>query len=83
MTCIFGYELFFTSYFAVKKMTDCQGDGEGTMSPMELFEKLNAQGEKVRSLKSAKAEKVSDTFFQIYISITVQMQIVIPGSQKG
>lgn len=83
MTCIFGYELFFTSYFAVKTMTDCQGDGEGTVSPMELFEKLNAQGEKVRSLKSAKAEKVSDTFFQIYISIFVQMQIVISGSQKG
>lgn len=65
MTCIFGYELFFTSYFAVKKMTDCQGDGEGTMSPMELFEKLNAQGEKVRSLKSAKAEKVSFSRFTL------------------
>lgn len=39
-------------------MTDCQVDCEGP-SPMELYEQLNAQGDKVRALKSAKAEKVS------------------------
>lgn len=39
-------------------MTDCQGDGEGTNSPMEVYEKLTAQGEEVRALKTAKAEKV-------------------------
>lgn len=41
-------------------MTDCQGDGEGASTPMELYERLGAQGDKVRSLKSAKAEKVSN-----------------------
>ncbi len=40
-------------------MTDCQGDGETATSPMELYEKLTAQGEQVRALKTAKAEKVS------------------------
>lgn len=38
-------------------MADCQG--EEAKSPMELYEKLNAIGDKVRSLKAAKAEKVS------------------------
>uniref|UniRef100_A0A669DRF8 Tryptophan--tRNA ligase, cytoplasmic n=1 Tax=Oreochromis niloticus TaxID=8128 RepID=A0A669DRF8_ORENI len=53
-------------------MTDCQGDGEGTMSPMELFEKLNAQGEKVRSLKSAKAEKAEiDAAVQLLLKLKV------------
>lgn len=38
-------------------MTDCQGDrGNG---PMELYEKLTQQGDKVRALKTDKAEKVS------------------------
>ncbi|XP_053701983.1 tryptophan--tRNA ligase, cytoplasmic [Synchiropus splendidus] len=36
-------------------MTECQGDG--APSPMELYESVTAQGEKVRSLKTAKAEK--------------------------
>lgn len=40
-------------------MTDCQGDGEGAQSPMELYEKLTAQGDTVRTLKTTKAEKVS------------------------
>lgn len=47
------------SWRSVKKMTDCQGDGEGAKSPMELYERLTEQGNKVRSLKTAKAEKVS------------------------
>lgn len=37
------------------KMTE-----EGAKSPMDLYEQLNAQGDKVRSLKTAKADKVSD-----------------------
>lgn len=40
-------------------MTDCPGDGERAMSPVELYEKLTAQGDQVRALKTAKAEKVS------------------------
>ena len=39
-------------------MTDSQG--EGATSPMELYEKLTAQGEEVRALKTAKAEKVNE-----------------------
>lgn len=42
-----------------QKMTDCQGDGVVSATPMELYEKLAAQGDKVRSLKTAKADKVS------------------------
>lgn len=45
------------SWSSVKKMTDCQG--EGAKSPMEIYENLTDQGEKVRSLKTANAEKVS------------------------
>lgn len=40
-------------------MTDCEGDAVAAKSPMELYEKLNAQGETVRALKTAKAVKVS------------------------
>lgn len=40
-------------------MAECQGDGEGAKSPMELYETLTAQGEQVRALKTAKATKVS------------------------
>lgn len=36
-------------------------DFERTMSPMELYEKLTAQGDQVRALKTAKADKVSTT----------------------
>lgn len=39
-------------------MTDYQGDVKGASTPMELYEKLGEQGEKVRSLKSAEADKV-------------------------
>lgn len=40
-------------------MTDCQGDVEAARSPMELYEELTAQGDQVRALKTAKADKVS------------------------
>ena len=40
-------------------MTECQADGEGAKSPMELYEKLTEQGDQVRVLKTAKADKVS------------------------
>ena len=41
-----------------QKMTDCQGDGVVGATPRELYEKLTAQGDKVRILKTAKADKV-------------------------
>uniref|UniRef100_A0AAQ4QBN0 Tryptophanyl-tRNA synthetase n=1 Tax=Gasterosteus aculeatus aculeatus TaxID=481459 RepID=A0AAQ4QBN0_GASAC len=56
----------------VKKMTDCQGDGEGTNSPMEVYEKLTAQGEEVRALKTAKAEKAEiDAAVQLLLKLKV------------
>lgn len=33
-------------------------DAERTVSPMELYEKLTSQGDHVRALKTAKADKV-------------------------
>lgn len=40
-------------------MTDCGGDGSLGLSPLDLYEKLTAQGDTVRELKSQKADKVS------------------------
>lgn len=40
-------------------MADCQGDVNCNLTPMEVYEKLNLQGDQVRSLKSEKAAKVS------------------------
>lgn len=45
-------------------------DVERTMSPMELYEKLTAQGNQVRALKTANADKVSTTelsYIRVYI----------------
>lgn len=39
-------------------MTDCEMDGAGGTSPMVLYEQLAAQGDQVRALKTAKADKV-------------------------
>lgn len=44
-------------------MTDCPGDEERLTSPVELYEKLTAQGDHVRALKTAKAGKVSIIYF--------------------
>lgn len=41
-------------------MADCQGDAACDLTPMELYEKLNLQGDQVRALKSEKAAKVSN-----------------------
>lgn len=40
-------------------MSDCDGDGSVGSTPLELYEKLSAQGDKVRVLKTEKADKVS------------------------
>ncbi|KAF3844961.1 hypothetical protein F7725_008124 [Dissostichus mawsoni] len=51
-------------------MAECQGDGEGAKSPMELYEKLTAQGEQVRALKTAKATKADvDAAVQLLIKL--------------
>lgn len=40
-------------------MADCQRDTDFDLTPMEVYEKLNLQGDQVRALKSEKAAKVS------------------------
>ncbi|KAG7224163.1 hypothetical protein INR49_019898 [Caranx melampygus] len=51
-------------------MTDCQGDGAAAKSPMELYAKLNGQGETVRALKTAKAEKAEiDAAVQLLLKL--------------
>ena len=42
-----------------QKGTHFIGEGVGGATTMELYEQLTAQGDKVRSLKTAKADKVS------------------------
>uniref|UniRef100_A0A3P8TMY8 Tryptophan--tRNA ligase, cytoplasmic n=1 Tax=Amphiprion percula TaxID=161767 RepID=A0A3P8TMY8_AMPPE len=65
-------------------MTDCQADGEGANSPMELYEKLNAQGEKVRSLKTAKAEKAEiDAAVQLLLKLKVDYKQMTGNDYKA
>lgn len=42
-----------------QKMMKCEGDGVVSTTPMELYDKVTAQGDTVRALKTAKADKVS------------------------
>lgn len=57
-------------------MTDCQADGEGAKSPMELYEKLTEQGDQVRVLKTAKADKVSVSKLLCENSVLTALQII-------
>ncbi|XP_032406344.1 tryptophan--tRNA ligase, cytoplasmic-like [Xiphophorus hellerii] len=58
------------SPYRVKEMTDYQGDVEGASTPMELYEKLSEQGGKVRSLKSAEADKAEvDAAVQLLLQL--------------
>lgn len=43
-------------------MANCQGDEACNLTPMELYEKLNLQGDQVRALKTEKAAKVTTVF---------------------
>ncbi|XP_032402291.1 LOW QUALITY PROTEIN: tryptophan--tRNA ligase, cytoplasmic [Xiphophorus hellerii] len=58
------------SPYRVKEMTDYQGDVKGASTPMELYEKLSEQGGKVRSLKSAEADKAEvDAAVQLLLQL--------------
>ncbi|XP_072545954.1 tryptophan--tRNA ligase, cytoplasmic [Salminus brasiliensis] len=53
-------------------MTDCQVDGLPDLTPMELYEKLCVQGDKVRGLKSEKAAKAEiDAAVQLLLKLKV------------
>ncbi|XP_077587986.1 tryptophan--tRNA ligase, cytoplasmic [Stigmatopora nigra] len=63
-------------------MTDCQGDA--VRSPMELYEKLTAQGELVRTLKSTKAEKAEiDAAVQLLLKLKVDYKQVAGQGYKA
>ncbi|CAB1334900.1 unnamed protein product [Coregonus sp. 'balchen'] len=66
-------------------MTDCQGDGAGDMTPMDLYEKLTSQGETVRTLKTEKAAKADiDAAVQLLLKLKVDYKQVTVrfGSSK-
>uniref|UniRef100_A0A8C4DCC0 Tryptophan--tRNA ligase, cytoplasmic n=1 Tax=Dicentrarchus labrax TaxID=13489 RepID=A0A8C4DCC0_DICLA len=65
-------------------MTDCLGDGEGAKTPMELYEELTAQGDQVRALKTAKAEKTEiEAAVQLLIKLKVDYKQVAGQDYKA
>ncbi|XP_026782663.1 tryptophan--tRNA ligase, cytoplasmic [Pangasianodon hypophthalmus] len=53
-------------------MADCQGDTACDLTPMELYEKLNLQGDQVRALKAEKAAKAEiDAAVQLLLKLKV------------
>ncbi|KAG7259702.1 hypothetical protein CRUP_017140 [Coryphaenoides rupestris] len=65
------------------KMTDW-GQGDAGMSPMELYEKLTAQGDKVRTLKTAKADKTEvDAAIQLLVKLKVDYKGVTGQDYKA
>lgn len=68
----------------VEKMTDCQVVAEGAKSPMGLYEKLTAQGDEVRVLKTAKAEKAEiDAAVQLLLKLKVDYKQVTGQDYKA
>ncbi|XP_036448966.1 tryptophan--tRNA ligase, cytoplasmic isoform X1 [Colossoma macropomum] len=65
-------------------MADCQGDGSPDLTPMELYEKLNAQGEKVRGLKSEKAAKTEiDAAVQLLLKLKIDYKRITGQDYKA
>ncbi|KAK0153373.1 Tryptophan--tRNA ligase, cytoplasmic [Merluccius polli] len=65
-------------------MTDSQGDGVGGVTAMDLYEKLTAQGDKVRSLKTAKADKAEvDAAIQLLLKLKVDYKGVSGQDYKA
>ncbi|KAL7873547.1 hypothetical protein AOLI_G00126180 [Acnodon oligacanthus] len=65
-------------------MADCQNDGSPDLTPMELYEKLNAQGEKVRGLKSEKAEKTEiDAAVQLLLKLKIDYKRITGQDYKA
>lgn len=63
-------------------MTDC--DGEGAQSPLQLYERLTTQGDKVRALKTAKAEKSEiESAVQLLLKLKVEYKQVTGQDYKA
>ncbi|KAL6478134.1 hypothetical protein MHYP_G00139690 [Metynnis hypsauchen] len=65
-------------------MADCQEDGSPDLSPMELYEKLSAQGEKVRGLKSENAAKTEiDAAVQLLLKLKIDYKRITGQDYKA
>ncbi|XP_062864053.1 tryptophan--tRNA ligase, cytoplasmic [Trichomycterus rosablanca] len=65
-------------------MEGCQEDGSPDLTPMGLYEKLNAQGDKVRTLKSQKAAKADvDAAVQLLLKLKVDYKKVTGQDYKA
>ncbi|KAJ8341645.1 hypothetical protein SKAU_G00339360 [Synaphobranchus kaupii] len=65
-------------------MTDCQAEGPGNMTPVELYEKLSAQGDKIRVLKAEKADKSDiDAAVQLLLNLKVDYKTVTGQDYKA
>ncbi|KAG9336415.1 hypothetical protein JZ751_002762 [Albula glossodonta] len=65
-------------------MTDCQEEGPGNATPMEVFEKLTAQGDKVRALKTEKADKADiDAAVQLLLKLKVDYKTLTGQDYKA
>ncbi|XP_017569326.1 tryptophan--tRNA ligase, cytoplasmic [Pygocentrus nattereri] len=65
-------------------MADCQEDGSPDLTPMELYEMLSAQGEKVRGLKSEKAAKTEiDAAVQLLLKLKIDYKKITGQDYKA
>ncbi|KAK7905060.1 hypothetical protein WMY93_017667 [Mugilogobius chulae] len=63
-------------------MADC--DGAGAQTPLQLYERLTAQGEQVRSLKTAKADKSEiECAVQLLLKLKVEYKQVTGQDYKA
>ncbi|XP_036397987.1 tryptophan--tRNA ligase, cytoplasmic [Megalops cyprinoides] len=65
-------------------MTDCQAEGPINATPMDLYEKLSAQGDKVRTLKAEKADKADvDAAVQLLLKLKVDYKTLTGQDYKA
>ncbi|MCJ8737149.1 hypothetical protein PDJAM_G00020380 [Pangasius djambal] len=65
-------------------MADCQGDAACDLTPMELYEKLNLQGDQVRALKAEKAAKAEiDAAVQLLLKLKVYYKKITGQEYKA
>ncbi|KAG7466455.1 hypothetical protein MATL_G00164910 [Megalops atlanticus] len=65
-------------------MTDCQAEGPVNTTPMDLYEKLSTQGDKVRTLKAEKADKADiDAAVQLLLKLKVDYKTLTGQDYKA
>ncbi|XP_062378276.1 tryptophan--tRNA ligase, cytoplasmic [Sardina pilchardus] len=64
-------------------MADCEGDGSVGLTALELYEKLSAQGDTVRALKTEKADKADvETAVKLLLKLKVDYKKVTGADYK-